>query len=91
MEQGTDSKAKNELLYSQFGINYNNLPARFRKGSTIVRIDPAIPESAAEGGDQSTKSKGKRKPYEGTVGELVVLHEDIIKDAFWAERPWLLA
>ena len=84
--QGTDSKAKNELLYSQFDINYNHLPARFRKGSTIVRNDPS---SMLELEGQITKTK--RKPYEGTVGDLVVLHEDLIKDAFWADRPWLLA
>jgi hypothetical protein len=43
---------------------------------------------AVEGEGQPTK--GKRKPYEGTVGEMVVLHEDLIKEAFWTERPWLL-
>lgn len=90
MEQGTDSKAKNELLYSQFGINYNHLPARFRKGSTIVRVDPAPPPPPVVEGE-TPPSKGKRKPYEGTVGELVVIHEDLIKDSFWTDRPWLLA
>ncbi len=25
------------MLYSRFGINYNELPARFRKGSVLVR------------------------------------------------------
>jgi tRNA(His) guanylyltransferase len=94
--QATDAKAKNELLFSQFGINYSHLPARFRKGSTIVRVDP-LAVSASPAGDGEfkapvdTKGKGKRKPYEGTVGELVVLHEDLIKEAFWAGRPWLLS
>lgn len=32
----------------------------------------------------------KVKPYEGISGDVVVLHEDIIKDAFWTQRPWLL-
>lgn len=35
--QGTFSKDKNEILFSQFGINYNSLPAMFRKGSILVR------------------------------------------------------
>jgi tRNA(His) guanylyltransferase len=38
--QGTDSKAKNEMLFSQFNINYNNLSPMFRKGSVLVRSDP---------------------------------------------------
>ena len=29
--QGTQADFKNELLYKSFGINYNQLPARFRK------------------------------------------------------------
>jgi tRNA(His) guanylyltransferase len=37
--QGTVSKTKHELLFNGFGINYNNLPARFRKGSVLVRVE----------------------------------------------------
>lgn len=33
---GTLSADKNELLFSEFGINYNNLPAMFRKGTILV-------------------------------------------------------
>lgn len=93
INQATDAKAKNELLFSQFGINYSHLPARFRKGSTIVRVDPLAVSASTEGEEapKENKSKGKRKPYEGTVGELVVLHEDLIREAFWSDRPWLLS
>lgn len=31
------SAQKHELLFSRFGVNYNQLPARFRKGSVLVR------------------------------------------------------
>jgi tRNA(His) guanylyltransferase len=31
------SSQKHEILFSQFGINYNALPSRFRKGSVLVR------------------------------------------------------
>lgn len=34
--QGTVAKDKNELLFSQFSINYNNLPQIFRKGSILI-------------------------------------------------------
>lgn len=37
----------------------------------------------------------KRKPrpvpaYDGTKGEIVVVHVDMVKDEFWNQRPWLL-
>ena len=35
--QGTVSAQKHEMLFSRFDINYNELPARFRKGSVLVR------------------------------------------------------
>ena len=34
--QGTVSGQKNELLHSRFGINYNSLPERYRKGSVSL-------------------------------------------------------
>ena len=36
--QGTQADFKNELLYKSFGINYNQLPARFRKVRVKVRF-----------------------------------------------------
>lgn len=32
----TFSADKNEILFSEFGVNYNTLPAIHRKGSTLV-------------------------------------------------------
>ena len=43
--QGTNSGAKNELLFSRFGINYNNEPELFRKGTVLVRRPPPAPAS----------------------------------------------
>ncbi|WVQ95476.1 hypothetical protein IAU59_002573 [Kwoniella sp. CBS 9459] len=160
--QGTDSKDKNEMLFSRFGINYNTLPAMYRKGSTCVRqpitvtssassfnanaqagpssapvsasikddpvttpssssvsggtqntsnqsIDlgreessavPPIPINGAVEGENRTEGSGGRrrrrgknenaKPYEGIDGEVVVVHEDLIGNTFWEQRPWLL-
>ncbi|KAG8928954.1 tRNA-His guanylyltransferase [Tulasnella sp. 419] len=34
--RGTVSSQKNEILFSQFNINYNDMDARFRKGSVLV-------------------------------------------------------
>ena len=30
------SSDKNEILFSEFDINYNNLPQMYRKGSVLV-------------------------------------------------------
>jgi len=46
--RGTNSSTKHELLFSRFQINYNEISARFRKGSVIVRgylLTPILRES----------------------------------------------
>lgn len=35
--KGTNSAQKNQLLFERFGVNYNNVPERMRKGSVLVR------------------------------------------------------
>lgn len=35
--QGTLAADKNEILFSKFGINYNNEPEIFKKGSVVYR------------------------------------------------------
>lgn len=40
---GTYSSDKNELLFSKFGINYNNLPQMYRKGTILIRKSVKIP------------------------------------------------
>jgi tRNA(His) guanylyltransferase len=74
--KNTSSAEKNELLFSQFGINYNNVPDQYRKGSVIVRIK----QLEADGGGQNSKSRLRIK----------VLHVDIIQDEFWNLHPEIL-
>jgi tRNA(His) guanylyltransferase len=69
----TNSAEKNELLFSKFGINYNNLDASFRKGSVIYRRLKQT-EFSEKG------LVGRRK--KGT--ELTVEHCDVIGDEFWS-------
>ncbi len=41
--QGTQADFKNELLFSQFGINYNNLPEQYRKvGKEHIYFTPVF-------------------------------------------------
>ncbi|KDD75003.1 Thg1 polymerase-like protein [Helicosporidium sp. ATCC 50920] len=87
--KGTRSDVKNEILFSQFGINYNNLPERFRKGSVVIRA-PVQALPAGEDGDAASEPRRTKKTSR-VAYELQVVHVDIIKDAFWAAYPHLLA
>lgn len=40
---GTFSSDKNELLFSKFGTNYNNLPQMYRKGTILIRKSVKVP------------------------------------------------
>lgn len=42
---GTFSADKNEILFSKFGINYNNLPEMYRKGTILLRKNVEVPNS----------------------------------------------
>ena len=67
--RGTTSGDKNELLFSRFGINYNDTPRRFRKGTTLYRARPAAvalpepPRSLLRGA--STEGDKKDAPRDG--------------------------
>lgn len=95
--KGTSSGDKNEILFTQFGINYNDEHMMFRKGSFLFR-------RGVESGEMSKHDNmGKRARSEDDVkmtaprdaskhrGIAVTVHEDIIRDAFWDAHPHLLA
>ncbi|RKO90889.1 Thg1 C terminal domain-containing protein [Blyttiomyces helicus] len=77
----TDAAAKNELLFSRFGINYAHLPEMFRKGSVLFRRPTQV---------TSTSSRDGVTPVVRTRHPVVVEHRDIIGDAFWEENPHVL-
>jgi tRNA(His) guanylyltransferase len=79
--KGSLSADKNELLFSQFGINYNNEDAMFRKGSFLVREEFDEPIVDTRTNEQTVRRRRR----------VSVLHIDIIGDQFWNERPELLA
>lgn len=72
---GTFSADKNEILFSEFEINYNNEPQLYRKGSVLVR---------------EKQKKDEDENSEGRVNKQIVsLNEDIIGDAFWTTHKIL--
>lgn len=79
MLKGTLTDFKNELLFTEFGINYSNLPQRFRKGSVVVRQESEVTTTNSSG---EQVKRMKRLP--------TVLHVDLIRDEFWREHPDIL-
>nr|ACO10979.1 Probable tRNAHis guanylyltransferase [Caligus rogercresseyi] len=71
--KGTLSGDKNEILFSQFNINYNEEPQQFRKGSILLKKKVIVPiEGSAPVAEEEEKqpegggSKAKRKPHSDT-------------------------
>ncbi|KAF5096590.1 hypothetical protein DV451_004180 [Geotrichum candidum] len=83
----TFSKDKNEILFSEFGINYNNEPEIFKKGTILLRVTKDVtlknPQDLSERQLQRKEKKLKK-------AEIQELHIDLIGDDFWNERPWIL-
>ncbi|GAB6033398.1 hypothetical protein CHUAL_013160 [Chamberlinius hualienensis] len=73
----TSSGDKNEILFSQFKINYNNEPPLFKKGTVLVRTRT-----------ENNEVKSNKKQKSPTV--IDTLHGDIIKDDFWKQYPDIL-
>ncbi|EME46476.1 hypothetical protein DOTSEDRAFT_51953 [Dothistroma septosporum NZE10] len=96
--KGTLARDKNEILWSRFGVNYNAELEVFKKGSVIYR-DLGVEDrerkvngdgggkAATEGSRSQVEKERKRK----LKARIVVEHVDIIQDAFWERRPWILA
>jgi len=78
--QNTLSAEKNEILFTQFGINYNKEPDVFRKGSVVFRKE--ITETVFDTFNKTDVARTRRS--------LVVVHDDIIGDEFWRANPHLL-
>ena len=104
MLKGTFSADKNEILFSKFGINYNNELEIFKKGSVIFRdYELAEPEPLKRKGEKEeeegssavpevkSKSQLEKEKKARTKAKIVVEHLDIIRDEFWERRPWLLS
>ena len=98
---GTFAADKNEILFSRFGINYNNEPQIFRKGTVIYRSYDA--DTTAENRGDGCQNAGSERvaPQSKTQLEkerkrklkatIAVEHIDIIGDAFWNAHSFILA
>ncbi|KNB45302.1 putative tRNA guanylyltransferase [Blastocystis sp. subtype 4] len=91
---GSLSSDKNELLFTQFGINYNNESEMFKKGSIIIREkrDLILRRLEKQPNTISTSlTKEEVMSMSENSYETVVLHCDVIRDKpFWTDHPELL-
>ena len=86
---GSVSRDKNELLFSQFGVNYNDELQQFRKGSLIVLTEAQVTKNRDQNRDQKRQDEQPPDQYFTSTCETKVLHIDIIKEAFWEEYKYL--
>ncbi|XP_032367688.1 probable tRNA(His) guanylyltransferase isoform X2 [Etheostoma spectabile] len=85
--KGTLAADKNEILFSEFDINYNTEPALHRKGTTLIwekRDETVIKRKKLPSGEEkdvaATRSRRRVQAH----------HCDIIGEQFWEEHPDVL-
>ncbi|XP_076439664.1 putative tRNA(His) guanylyltransferase [Babylonia areolata] len=85
--KGTMSSDKNELLFSHFKINYNNLPELYRKGTILIRSQgSSVPDTPTGRGVTLVENHMHTK----AGPSILVLHGDFITKQFWEQHPVLL-
>lgn len=85
--KGTLSSDKNELLFTEFNINYNEEPDMFKKGSVLIR---RTYQEVIEKRDKDGKLSVNEETTTRTRNKVVSLHVDIIGEEFWKENANLL-
>lgn len=96
--QGTLSAQKHEILFSRFGINYNEIDALYRRGSILLREGSdsensrSTPEEPEADTTETPASRARPAPKKRkAVLPLRLVHEDLLKDKWWTEtRPYIL-
>ncbi|TID30155.1 hypothetical protein CANINC_001262 [Pichia inconspicua] len=84
---GTLSADKNEILFTEFGINYNNEPEQYKKGTIYVREVVDFPlEKYNENPSEITLNRILKRFKKTEIKEY---NCDIIKEKFWNDRPYL--
>lgn len=85
--RGTLAADKNEILFSEFEINYNNEALLHRKGTTLIweKQDETVTKRLKLPNEEEkdvnvTRSRKMVQAY----------HGDIIGDSFWEEHPGIL-
>ena len=88
----TFSADKNEILFSEYGVNYNNELEQFKKGSVIILTEDEVKEGRVFASIPTHKRKDQSSDtsLDPRVVCTKILHVDIIKEGFWNEKQYLL-
>ncbi|XP_042139808.1 putative tRNA(His) guanylyltransferase isoform X3 [Peromyscus maniculatus bairdii] len=86
--KGTVTADKNEILFSEFHINYNDEPQMYRKGTVLVwqKVDEVKTQEIR----LPEEMEGKKMTITRTRTRPLPLYCDLIGDAFWKEHPDIL-
>ena len=103
--KGTFSKDKNEILFSQFGINYNEVEEIYKRGTILIRTSPSPAEVKAHKKRKAPEEEVKRdEPRLGEESEIrkegeqqppakkevIRVHDDLIEKPAFYEKYELL-
>ncbi|KAI4092779.1 MAG: hypothetical protein LQ344_003299 [Seirophora lacunosa] len=99
--QGSVAADKNEILFSRFGMNYNDELEQFRKGSVMYRDVGSTSPTEQSATKETTPSKSQQGEPSRTQkekgrnsrrkAEITLQCTDLIRDEFWNARPWLFS
>ena len=62
--KGTLSNDKNEILFSQFNINYNNQPEVYKKGTLVIRVKKIVSQRPPKVGEKEVIDEETKKKIE---------------------------
>ncbi|KAG5853470.1 hypothetical protein ANANG_G00073800 [Anguilla anguilla] len=84
--KGTLAADKNEILFSEFNINYNNEPLIHRKGTSLIweKVDETTTKQVR------VSNEDKEVAVTRSRKRVSAHHCDIIGDQFWTEHPDIL-
>ncbi|XP_041917676.1 probable tRNA(His) guanylyltransferase isoform X1 [Alosa sapidissima] len=85
--KGTVAADKNEILFSEFNINYNKEPLLYRKGTTLIwDTTEEVTTKKVKAANQNESEVHVTR----TRKKVTAHHCDIIGEQFWAEHPDIL-
>ncbi|CAN1269508.1 tRNA(His) guanylyltransferase 1 [Linum perenne] len=86
--KGTRTEEKEELLLSEFGIEYKaDIGEMLRRGSSVFRVIKCRDEGVLGDADMQEEENG----WSRSSSRIVVEHCSIIDDDFWESHPYILS
>lgn len=93
--KGTLSAEKNEILWREYGVNYNDELEMYKKGSILIYDidsgDDGVGDDGNSNSSSASKQNGQRKlEKKRKKAGVSLVHVDLIGDAFWTKYPNIL-